>query len=263
MATKKRTKKGKESGGGKKYLAWLFGGLAVMIAWFTLGTLFIAQIKKAGSPDTANWEWSFSPQTPGADGFFSWFKNTLVSTKKGNDDWITKRFFTYLNGTKWKDASLWDYPITMLAPIMLVLLLIISSFLGFFGTFISAWENLPSLPWLGPASSTFIFWVILTLLTVFTAGILPFSMLFFLAQIMSGFQSIYILYKLFEQAEVRDGLAKAFRKFWLHLYITFFTFLTIYSFVKLTETNKIISSVFLAVGIAVALALHWRRRGKD
>lgn len=256
MATKKkRTKKEKEGGGGKKYAKWLFGGLAVMMVWFTLGTLFIAQIKKAeGIP---NWEWSFSPQDPGADGFFSWFKNTLVGTKKGNDDWITKGFFTYLNGIKGKDASLWDYPITMLAPIMLVLLLIISSFLGFFGTFISAWENLPSLPWLGPASPAFIFWVILTLLTVFTLGILPFSILFFLAQIMSGFQSIYILYKLFEQEGAWEGLKKGIGKFWLLLYITFFTFLTIYSFVKLTETNKIISSVFLAVGIGVALA-KWR-----
>ena len=80
---------------------------------------------------------------------------------------------------------------------------------------------------------------------------------------MSGFQSIYILYKLFDQEEKKKMVGAAFYNFWLLLYITFFTFLTIYSFVKLTETNKIISSVFLAVGIAVALALHWRRRGKD
>lgn len=253
--SKKRAKneKDKKERDGIKYLKLVLITLGILLGWVLLGMMFISQIEDVTKSKSENplgpifatwgqmkeengWNWSVPASKPASDGFFSWLKNTVIGSFGANKNWIYGPLFNAYKDYTENDGDT-SFIAIMIAPIILSVTLILSSLLGFFGTFISAWENRPSFLHI-------IFWIIFIVLGLITVPI-TFSIILFLAQLMSGFQSANILYNLFFTSDIVTKILNSLSRFYSYLFILYFLFLTIYSFGYIDKTYGYASFGFL------------------
>jgi hypothetical protein len=184
------------------------------------------------------WNWSLPAPEHSTDGFFSWLKNTVMGAFGANKNWIYGPLFNSLKDVnKINENSIKEFIAIMLAPIVFGMILTLSSFLGFGGTFLSAWESRPSFLHIT-------FWTIFIIFGLITFPI-TFSIIFFLAHIMSGVQSANTFYNLFFTPNIGTKLGLSLKQFFSYLLIINFFFLTLYSFGGISKTYGYLSLGFL------------------